>query len=93
MGLSVLRDKEIWQAYREHYYQRLVQSGFGHRNAALLGYVLMLAAGASAVWAAKQDAAIQLGTGVAWSGAYLVMMFIFDRYWGRRCGDRQDAST
>ena len=88
-----VRGEKIWQAHREHYYQRLVQSGFGHRNTALLGYVLMLAAGASAVWATEQDAAIQLGTGVVWSGVYLVMMFVFDRYWGRRCGDRQDAST
>ena len=88
-----VRGEKIWQAHREHYYQRLVQSGFGHRNTALLGYVLMLAAGASAVWAAGQDSTAQLGTGVAWCGAYLVMMFVFDRYWERHCGDRQDAST
>lgn len=88
-----LHGEKIWQAHRAHYYQRLVQSGFGHRNTALLGYVLMLTAGASAVWVAKQDTMTQLGIGVAWSGAYLVMMFIFDRYWGRCCGDRQDAST
>lgn len=88
-----VRGERIWQAHREHYYQRLVRSGFGHRNTALLGYVLMLAASASAVWAAKQDTIIQLGTGVAWSVAYLLMMFAFDRYWRRRCGDRQNAST
>lgn len=82
-----LRGEKIWQAHREHYYQRLVQSGFGHRNTALLGYVLMLAAATSAVWAAGQDAAVQLGTGAAWGGAYLSMMFVFDRYWGHRCGD------
>ena len=81
-----LRGEKIWQAHREHYYQRLVQSGFGHRNTALFGYVLMLAAGASAVWAVGQDAAVQLGVGMAWGGAYLVMMFVSDRYWERRCG-------
>lgn len=82
-----LYGEKIWQAHREHYYQRLVQSGFGHRNTALLGYMLMLAAGASAVWAAGQDAAIQLGIGIAWGGAYLMMMVISDCYWKRRCGD------
>ena len=82
-----LRGEQIWQAHREHYYQRLVQSGFGHRNTALLGYVLMLAAGASAVWAMGQNTAVQLGVGMAWGGAYLVMMFVSDRYWERRCGD------
>jgi len=88
-----LRGEKIWQAHREHYYQRLVQSGFGHRNTALLGYLLMLAAGASAVWAAGQDASFQLGIIAVWGGAYLMMMFVFDRYWERRCGDQQDAST
>lgn len=81
-----LHGEKIWQAHREHHYQRLVQSGFGHRNTALFGYMLMLAAGASAVWAVGQDAAIQLEIGIAWGGAYL-MMVISDCYWKRRCGD------
>lgn len=81
-----LQRKNVWQAHREHYYQRLVQSGFGHHNTALLGYLLMLAAGASAVWAARQDAAIQLGVGAAWGGVYLIMMLLFDHYWRRRRG-------
>ena len=38
----------------------------------------MLAAGASAVWAARQDEIIQLGVGVAWCGVYLAMMLAFD---------------
>jgi UDP-N-acetylmuramyl pentapeptide phosphotransferase/UDP-N-acetylglucosamine-1-phosphate transferase len=79
-----LRREKIWQAHREHYYQRLVQSGFGHYNTALFGYVLMLAAGASAVWAARQDSSIQLGVGAAWFGVYLAMMLAFDRHARRR---------
>ena len=75
-----LRREKIWQAHREHYYQRLVQSGFGHHNTALLGYVLMLAAGTSAVWVARQDSIIQLGVGVAWCGVYLTIMLAFDSY-------------
>ena len=82
-----LRREKIWQAHREHYYQRLVQSGFGHHNTALFGYVLMLAAGASAVWAAGQDVIIQLGVGTAWCVVYLVMMLSFDRHWRRRNGE------
>ena len=75
-----LRREKIWQAHREHYYQRLVQSGFGHHNTALLGYVLMLAVGASAVWAARQDSVIQLGVCAAWCGFYLAIMIAFDRH-------------
>ncbi|MDN5935946.1 MAG: glycosyltransferase family 4 protein [Nitrosospira sp.] len=81
-----LRSEKIWQAHREHYYQRLVQSGFGHRNTALLGYSVMLAAGVSAMWAMRQDAAIQLGVGMAWGGVYLIMTIGSERYFERRRG-------
>jgi UDP-N-acetylmuramyl pentapeptide phosphotransferase/UDP-N-acetylglucosamine-1-phosphate transferase len=76
--------EKIWQPHREHYYQRLVLSGFGHYNTALFGYVLMLSVGASAVWAAGQDESIQLGVGTAWCGVYLAMMLAFDLHWRRR---------
>ena len=79
-----LRKEKIWQPHREHYYQRLVLSGFGHYKTALLGYVLMLAVGASAVWAVGQDEIIQLGVGAAWCGVYLAMMLAFDLHWRRR---------
>nr|WP_090371253.1 glycosyltransferase family 4 protein [Nitrosospira sp. Nl5] len=78
-----LRREKIWQAHREHYYQRLVQSSFGHRNIALLGYILMLAAGISAMWAMRQEAAVQLGVGAVWGGVYLIMMIISERYLDR----------
>ncbi|MGH8762265.1 MAG: MraY family glycosyltransferase [Nitrosospira sp.] len=81
-----LRREKIWQAHREHYYQRLVQSGFGHRNTALLGYILMLTAGASAIWATRQDTAAQLGVGTAWGGIYLIMMIVSERCLARRSG-------
>src|SRR6476659_1011719 len=47
LAKRALRGEKIWQAHREHYYQRVVRAGFGHRNMALLGYILMFAAGIS----------------------------------------------
>ena len=81
-----LRGEKIWEAHREHYYQHMVQSGLGHRNTALLGYALMLAAGASAIWAMRQQTAVQLGVGVAWGGIYLIMVLVSDNYWKRHPG-------
>jgi len=43
------RGRKLTEAHREHYYQRLAQSGFGHRNTALLEYALMLLAAIAAV--------------------------------------------
>ena len=44
-----LRRKRIWEGHREHYYQRLVLSGWGHRKAVLAEYGLMLFCGGLAV--------------------------------------------
>ncbi|MBY0484030.1 glycosyltransferase family 4 protein [Nitrosomonas sp.] len=83
----LLRGKKIWQAHREHYYQRLVQSGFGHRNTALSAYTLMLMVGASAVWACRQDPVVQSWIVMLWGGFYLLLMFISDwnqKYYSNR---------
>ena len=37
----VLRHEKVWQAHREHYYQRLVLLGWGHKKTALAEYILM----------------------------------------------------
>jgi UDP-N-acetylmuramyl pentapeptide phosphotransferase/UDP-N-acetylglucosamine-1-phosphate transferase len=37
-----LRRERVWEAHREHYYQRLVRMGFGHRGTALVAYAAML---------------------------------------------------
>jgi UDP-GlcNAc:undecaprenyl-phosphate/decaprenyl-phosphate GlcNAc-1-phosphate transferase len=39
----------IWQAHRDHYYQRLVQMGWGHRRTALAEYGVMLLCGTAAI--------------------------------------------
>lgn len=83
----LLRGKKIWQAHREHYYQRMVQSGLGHRNTALSAYALMLAVGGSAVWAASQELAVQYWVTIIWGSIYLILMFISDwnqKYYSRR---------
>jgi UDP-N-acetylmuramyl pentapeptide phosphotransferase/UDP-N-acetylglucosamine-1-phosphate transferase len=79
LAKRVLRGEKVWQAHREHYYQRMVRSAFGHRNTALAGYGLMLAAAASAMWAVKQDAFIQLATCIAWVAAYAAIMLLSDQ--------------
>jgi len=44
----VLRRQRVWQAHRDHYYQRMVRMGLGHRGTAWTGYgVMLLCAGAA----------------------------------------------
>jgi UDP-N-acetylmuramyl pentapeptide phosphotransferase/UDP-N-acetylglucosamine-1-phosphate transferase len=42
--------EKIWLAHRSHYYQRLVQLGWGHKRTVLTEYVLMAICSASAVF-------------------------------------------
>jgi UDP-N-acetylmuramyl pentapeptide phosphotransferase/UDP-N-acetylglucosamine-1-phosphate transferase len=86
-----LKRQKIWQAHREHYYQRLVQSGWGHRRTAWFEYVLMLAAGASALWAMQLENWLQYCVLIGWSIFYLLAMAIFDRYWQQHHAEQHNA--
>lgn len=44
-----IRRQKIWQAHREHYYQRVVLSGWSHRRTVLAEYGVMTACGGLAV--------------------------------------------
>lgn len=76
-----LRREKIQQAHREHYYQRLVRLGWGHRNTALLGYALMFAAGASALWGLRQSAEFPWPLFLIWGVIYAILMLVLDSRW------------
>lgn len=84
----LLRGEKIWEAHREHYYQRLVQSSLGHRNTALLAYLLMLMTGVSAVWVGSQDHAVQSGFVLIWVSVFLILMMASDLYQHHRSSRR-----
>lgn len=74
-----LRGAKITEAHREHYYQRAIQSGWSHRNVALAEYVLMLAAGLSALFVLQQE--LPWPVFLAWGGIYAGLMFVLDAHW------------
>lgn len=56
----LLRRERVWQAHKDHYYQRLVRMGFGHRGTAVVGYLVMAACGAMALFGRTQPLIIQI---------------------------------
>ena len=88
LARRTLRGARISEAHREHYYQRAIQLGWGHRNVALFEYLLMLAAGLSALFA--------LGDGLPWKlflmwcGVYAGLMLALDILW-KKSGRAHDA--
>ncbi|MDP2695046.1 MAG: glycosyltransferase family 4 protein [Gallionella sp.] len=75
------RGERLSEAHRSHYYQRLVQMGWGHRNTALTEYALMLLAGMSALWGIGLAHMAQGYLLLAWAVAYLALMGWIDKCW------------
>ena len=66
--------ERVWKAHKSHFYQRLVQLGWGHRRTVLWEYVLMFACAASAVIAVVAPPAVQwsiLGLWIVLYGALI----------------------
>ena len=73
------RGAKVTQAHREHYYQRMIQMGWSHRNVMFAEYVLMAGCGLSALFT--------LGNGfpwltlLVWILIYSALMLPLDAAW------------
>ena len=67
-----LEGKKVWEAHREHWYQRLVLSGWGHRKTVLAEYVMMLASGVLCLSYQSATDRGKLGLLILWATLYLV---------------------
>lgn len=68
------RGEKVWQAHKRHYYQRLVQLGWGHKKTVRWEYALMLACAGSALWAAQQTPPVTWFILAAWALCYPLLM-------------------
>ncbi|HMA87180.1 MAG TPA: glycosyltransferase family 4 protein [Burkholderiales bacterium] len=88
----LLRGERVWQAHREHYYQRLVRMGFGHSRTAAIEYAVMLACAAIALLAREATVPLQIvALAVATSGLIAIAVWV-DLRWARfqsRTGEAQ----
>jgi UDP-N-acetylmuramyl pentapeptide phosphotransferase/UDP-N-acetylglucosamine-1-phosphate transferase len=67
----LFRGAKVWQAHREHCYQRMVLLGWSHRKTVLVEYCLMVACGITAVIYTKVGESERLILLVAWALVYL----------------------
>lgn len=80
----LLRGEKIWQAHRSHYYQRLIQLGWGHRKTALAEYALMLSVGVTAIYLLDQPITAVVTALLVWVGIYALLMRLIDKRWAKR---------
>ncbi|MBI1395520.1 MAG: glycosyl transferase [Betaproteobacteria bacterium] len=79
----MLRGERFWRAHRTHYYQRLVQLGWGHRRTALAEYALMLFCAVLALAARQSSPAVAAGLLGFVAVVFAVLLVLVDRAWAR----------
>ena len=77
------RREKVWRAHRDHYYQRLVRLGWGHRRTAVAEYLLMTACAVAALMGLDRSVAAQIVLLAACAVAQFLLMLLIDRAWHR----------
>lgn len=83
LAKRLLRRERVWQAHRDHYYQRLVQMGFGHRGTALIAYAVMAGCGAAALAGRTQRPLVQVLVFAGASAGLAILAVWVDLRWRR----------
>jgi UDP-GlcNAc:undecaprenyl-phosphate GlcNAc-1-phosphate transferase len=87
LALRLVRGSRVWEAHREHAYQRLNLSGFGHRRTAFVYWALMALCAAIAL-ATRDDGSLAIAVSMA-LGSFLYARVQF----GWRRSSALNAST
>jgi UDP-N-acetylmuramyl pentapeptide phosphotransferase/UDP-N-acetylglucosamine-1-phosphate transferase len=79
----LLRGERVWQAHREHYYQRMVRMGLGHRATAWAAYACMLPCALAALWGRTQPPGLQAAAFAGASALLAGVAIWVDLRWAR----------
>lgn len=69
----IMEGHKPWHPHKAHYYQRLVQLGWGHRKTVLAEYALMIGAAISTLLAAHASSVLQVFILLLWAFIYLLL--------------------
>lgn len=89
----LFQGEKVWQAHKTHYYQRLVQLGWGHRKTVLWEYALMASCAVSAIWTVRQTEAVQWVVIGFWIIAYVALIAMVHRLEMKNSQLRMDYRT
>lgn len=76
--------EKVWQAHRSHYYQRLVQMGWGHKKTAIGEYVLMLLLAVASILMLSITFVWQMTCLIIWGMVYFILMRLIDEKWNKQ---------
>ncbi|MGC3962311.1 MAG: glycosyltransferase family 4 protein [Rhodocyclaceae bacterium] len=87
-----LRGERVWQAHREHYYQRAIRMGAGHARVAAGWYAAMLVAAVTALCALRQGSGkLALALAGIVAAAFVIVALMIDIRWHRH-QSKQDTT-
>jgi UDP-N-acetylmuramyl pentapeptide phosphotransferase/UDP-N-acetylglucosamine-1-phosphate transferase len=78
-----LRGEKVWQAHHDHAYQRLIRSGWSHRQLAIKAYGLMASCALSALVLRFATPTLLVFGLVLWGGIYLFLLWFINQHWGK----------
>ena len=93
LGHRLLRGEPVWRAHREHFYQRLVLAGWGHRRTVLAEYVVMSACTVSAVAYSIAGDRLRFGILLGWTCLFGGLALAVRTVEARRRRERSWASV
>jgi UDP-N-acetylmuramyl pentapeptide phosphotransferase/UDP-N-acetylglucosamine-1-phosphate transferase len=79
----LVRGERVWRAHREHYYQRMVRMGFGHRNTAWMAYAAMAGCAAVALAGREQSPELQAAAFSTGVGLLAALAIWIDVRWSK----------
>ena len=77
----ILKKEKFWRPHNEHYYQKLVRMGLGHRSTALIEYAVMAISAAGALATFYMEGTTQLAVIVVWGALLMFAANRIDRRW------------
>ena len=78
-----IRGERVWRAHREHYYQRMIRMGLGHRTTACIEYAAMALCAGAALYGRDQVPVIQAAVFCAVSVGLAGIALWVDARWAR----------
>ena len=75
----VLRGERFWLPHKTHNYQKLVETGWGHKRTVLAEYALMIACSGTAIAAAPQSLPRQTVIIAVWAVIYTILIYQIHR--------------
>jgi UDP-N-acetylmuramyl pentapeptide phosphotransferase/UDP-N-acetylglucosamine-1-phosphate transferase len=93
LARRLARGERVWKAHREHFYQRLVLSGWSTLRLALAAYALMAACALTAVLLARKGTQTPYAIIAAWAGVHALLFLAIERRFRKAARVRRTSPT